>query len=48
MKLTTYVFMLNEPVTVTSLAGIVSGTSLHPLKVWPSFVGVGIAVGVLP
>ena len=31
--------MLNVPVTVTSCAGMVLGTSLHPLNVYPSFAG---------
>ena len=39
MKVTTYLLMVNEPVMVTSSAGIVSSTSLQPLKVYPSLKG---------
>ena len=38
----------NEPLTVTSCAGIVSGISDHPLNVYPSFAGLSSGVIVVP
>lgn len=39
VKVTRYLLMVKVPLIVTSFAGIVSGASLHPLKVCPSLVG---------
>ena len=43
-----YVLIENEPLTVTSCAGIVSGISDHPLKVYPSLVGSASGVILVP
>ena len=39
---------VNAPVIIISSAGIVSGTLLHPLNVYPSFSGAATGVTVAP